>query len=137
MFRTCAAAFPLAFLLRCVTLVLMTLACSGPAFSGEIHDAARAGDVKKVEALLKEHPELVFSKEAGNGSNHDDFNCNDWTPLHAAAWAGQKEVVAVLLAHKADIDARDSMGETPLYLAVLRKHTDIVALLLDHHADAN
>jgi ankyrin repeat protein len=137
MFLTHATTFSLTFLLRCVTLVLMTLACSSPALCGEIHDAARAGDVKRVEALLKEHPELVFSKEAGNGANHDEFISNDWTPLHVATWAGQKDVVAVLLAHKADIDARDSVGETPLYRAVLSKHTDIVALLLDNHADAN
>lgn len=40
----------------------------------EIHDAARDGDVGKVRALLKETPDLVFSKD----------NIGR-TPLHVAA----------------------------------------------------
>jgi hypothetical protein len=43
-------------------VTLITLACITPAFCGEIHDAARAGDMAKVKALLKEYPKLVSSK---------------------------------------------------------------------------
>jgi len=39
-------------------VLLAMLAWSTLAFCGEIHDAARAGDLKKVEALLKGNPDL-------------------------------------------------------------------------------
>jgi hypothetical protein len=54
-------------------ITLVTLACSIPAFCGEIHDAAETGDLAKVKALLKENPALISSK--------DNFGK---TPLHIA-----------------------------------------------------
>jgi len=36
-------------------LLLTTLLCR-PAFCGEIYDAAKAGDLEKVKALLKDNP---------------------------------------------------------------------------------
>jgi hypothetical protein len=55
-------------------VTLIALACSTPAFCGEIHDAAKSGDLAKVKALLKEKPKLVFNKDN-----------KGWTPLHVAA----------------------------------------------------
>ncbi len=59
---------------RLAVVMLVALALCRPAFSGPIHDAARNGDLEKVRALLKDNPDLVFSK--------DD---NGKTPLHMAA----------------------------------------------------
>ena len=44
-------------------VMLVALAWSSLAFCGEIHDAARAGNVGKVSALLNDNPEdeLSFS----------------------------------------------------------------------------
>ena len=61
-----------------------------------IHDAARDCDSKKVKALLKGNPDLVFSK-----------NNSGMTPLHAAAYNGCKDVAELLLANEADVNAKD------------------------------
>ena len=51
-----------------------------------------------------------------------------WTPLHAAAWHRQKEVVELLISKGADVNAKDDVGKTPLDTAIggtaelLRKH---------------
>ncbi len=66
------------------------------------------GGMKKVKTLLNEHPELVFSKDE-NGA----------TPLHAASLYGHKDVVELLLANKADVNARAKDGAAPLYLAAI------------------
>src|SRR5262249_29920982 len=67
------------------------------AFCGPIHDAARKGDQAKAVALLKQNPELVFSRDKfGN------------TPLHVAALHNQSAVAALLLANGADPNARNS-----------------------------
>src|ERR1035441_5944820 len=75
-------------------VLLVALAWSSLVFGGEIHEAAKAGDLKKVKALLKDNPELVFSKDT-----------NGITPLYWAADRGNKDVVELLLANKADVNA--------------------------------
>ena len=83
---------------------LVALAWSSLAFCGEIHDAAKRGDLAKVKALLKDNPDLVFSKD------------NDGkTPLHLAAVYGHKDVAELLLANKAEVNAKDNDGDTPLH----------------------
>ena len=114
-------------LLTQVAVTLVTLAWSGLAFCGEIHDAARAGDLEKVKALLKTNPDLVFT-------NDDKFG---GTPLVFAAEKGHKDVAELLLANKANVDARVIDGETPLHFAAELGHKDVVELLLAHGANIN
>jgi ankyrin repeat protein len=56
--------------------------------SSAIHDAARAGDLPEVKALLQNRPDLVFSKERAGG-----------TPLHCAAQIGHNDVAQLLRQH--------------------------------------
>jgi ankyrin repeat protein len=102
-------------------MALIMLACRIPAFCGEIHDAAKAGDLAKVKALLKDYPELVSSK--------DNVNI---TPLHWAAQFGHKGLVELLLAHGTDVNAKDNNGKTPMKLAAENCKTDVVELLRHH-----
>jgi ankyrin repeat protein len=116
--------------LRRATFTLVTLLAlewSSPAFCGEIHDAARDGDLEKVTALLKDNPDLVFRKEDNYGL----------TPLHTAAIQGHKDVAELLLANKAEVDARDNKGETPLHTAALMGHRDVVEVLLASKAEVD
>jgi ankyrin repeat protein len=56
------------------------------------------------------------------------------TALHLATKSGRNEVVKVLLAHGADINATDKSGNTPLHMA---KEWQTASLLLDHSASVN
>ena len=64
----------------------------------------------------------------------DDDNC---TYLHSAASIGDKELVELVLAGGADIEAKDRIGKTPLCYAVDDGRTEIVAVLLAHGANPN
>jgi ankyrin repeat protein len=86
-------------ILRIAALSLILFSWNIPAFCGEIHDAAKAGDLAKVKALLKGTPELISSK--------DD---KGRTPLHLAVEEDQEHVAKWLLAHGADINAKDNNG---------------------------
>jgi len=108
-------------------LLSVALAWSTPGFCGPIHDAARAGDVKKVELLLKQQPSLVSSKDEAYGQ----------TPLHVAALNDRLDVAKLLLANKADVNAKSNNGSTPLHLAAGKGNQDIVELLLAAKADVN
>ena len=93
---------------------------------GEIDNAAKNGDLEKVKALLKYNPDLVNSK-----NQYGD------TPLHWAAGEGHKDIVALLLADKADVNATGIYGYTPLHWAAQLGYTDVAELLLAHGANVN
>jgi ankyrin repeat protein len=111
---------------RLATVMLVVFAWSSLAFCGEIHDAAKAGDLAKIQALLKDNPDLVNSKET-----------NGWTPLHWAAEQGYTNVAVLLLANKADVNAKAINGFTPLHIAAGGGYKDMVELLLASKADVN
>jgi hypothetical protein len=108
--------------------VLASLTWNGPVRAGEIHDAARAGDVEKVRALLKANPGLV---------NANDKDTYGKTPLFEAARWGHMDVVELLLSKSAKVNAKDNRGDTPLFGAVSSGHMDVVTLLLSKGAEVN
>jgi ankyrin repeat protein len=142
---------------RIAIILLIALACSIPAICGEIHDAAKAGDLAKVKVLLTENPELVSSKWYGRMPLHEaavnghkdvvelllakgaDVNAKDrngnMTPLHWGVWSYKKDVVELLLANGADVKARNNNGLTPLHMAAQRGLKDIAELLLAKGAE--
>lgn len=126
--------------IRVSGMLVLLLAVSGVAVAGPIHDAARKGNRAAVIALLKQNPGLVSSKDSlGN------------TPLHLAAHYDQPEIVALLLANGADVNAQAETGwstkadggemyygKTPLTAALLSyHHKRVVELLVTRGADVN
>lgn len=138
---------------------LLVLSSSNLALAGEIHEAVKNNDLAKVRSLIKDNPDLVFSKD------EDGF-----TPLHLAAANGYKEMaellianrrqregqhskysatsgsrsggdhadlLEVLVAHKADVNAADANGLTPLHYATLADNGKAVKRLLTHGARPN
>jgi len=108
-------------------LLSAALAWSLPGFCGPIHEAARNGNTKKVESLLKEQPTLVSSKEEEFGQ----------TPLHIAAFNGRLEVAKLLVANKADVNAKAKNGSMPLHLAAAKGNKELVEFLLASKAEIN
>jgi cytohesin len=92
----------------------------------DVHEAAAAGDLAQVEALLTNHPDLAFSR-----------NDRGLTPLHAAAGRGRRGVAELLLASQAEVNGRDNNGWTPLHWAAIYGHKEIAELLLANRADVN
>ena len=72
-------------------------------FAGPVHEAARDGDLKRVERLIRDDPALIRSRDALNS-----------TPLDWAAFRGHRDIMVFLLDHGADPNAADKGGRTPL-----------------------
>lgn len=85
--------------------------------------AAGLGDAALVRELLDENPHLV----------NQTFPLFNHTLLHVAAKTGQREVAALLLDRKADIE-KLAQGRTPLWLAVERGRIEVATLLLSRGA---
>lgn len=89
-----------------------------------IHDAARIGNAKDVEKILKATPAARDAKTA-QGSQ----------PVHLAAANPDSGPLKALLAAGADPNAKDIDGVTPLHLAVYIQSTKNTQILLDAGAD--
>jgi ankyrin repeat protein len=81
-----------------------------------------------------------------NGAHGDVRGYRERTPLDAAAWFGDLEMVQVLLDYKLDVNSRDDEGWTPIISVSGGEGTlynipdvraDITQLLLEHGADVN
>lgn len=91
-----------------------------------LHRTAADGDLGKVKELLKDNPDLVFTKDLIGQ-----------TPLHWAVRMGHKDVAELLLANQAEVGAKNNEGETPLHEAAGRGHRDVAELLLANKAEVN
>lgn len=89
-------------------------------------------------AALHGRPEILKIL-LGHGADIQVGGNNVATPLHAAAGAHIEnlEVVKVLVANGADLNARNSRGQTAYDIAVLKGYTMITKYLLDCGADPN
>jgi ankyrin repeat protein len=109
------------------TVSLIMLALSSFTFCGELHSAAEAGNLATVKSLLNDNPKLVFSK-----------NDNGLTPLHKAVESNHKDVVELLLAKEAEVNAKAKNGRTPLHTTMeWLPNQDIIKSLLAKGAKIN
>jgi ankyrin repeat protein len=91
----------------------------------EIHNAAKAGDLKKVQEIIAANPSALELKDK-----------DGLTPLHYAS-TSSLEVVSFLVSKGADVNVKSKNGNTPLYSAARFGKTEIAQFLLEHKADIN
>jgi len=111
---------------KIITVLLLLLFITIPVLAEEIHDAAQQGDLAKIKRLLEKSPELLKSRSE-----------NEKTPLHFAAQGGHKDIVELLIAKGADVNAKNVAKETPLHYAAALAHKEVVDLLISKEAVLN
>jgi ankyrin repeat protein len=86
-------------------------------------DAIKRGDVQRVRDLLD------------RGAAVDARDRHGQTALMLAAHAGHREVVEVLIGHRANLNTTAKYGLSALMLALVAGHADVARLLADAGAD--
>ncbi|XP_006817520.1 ankyrin repeat and KH domain-containing protein 1-like [Saccoglossus kowalevskii] len=132
---------------------------SGPVSEGirSLVDACTEGDVNAVRKLLDEGRSVHETTEEGESllslacsagyyelaqvllamhANVEDRGIKgDCTPLMESSSAGHTDIIRLLLAHGADINAQSSTGNTPLMYTCNGGHEDAVKVLLENGAN--
>ncbi|XP_041989095.1 poly [ADP-ribose] polymerase tankyrase [Aricia agestis] len=85
----------------------------------ELFEACKIGDAARVKKLIS--PQTVNARDTAGRKS---------TPLHFAAGYGRREVVEILIAGGAALQARDEGGLQPLHNACSFGHADVVRALL-------
>ncbi len=118
--------------LSIVFVVGAMLLCAGSgaaqdaAQTSKVFEAARAGDLARLEALIGSSPGLVNARDE-EGS----------TPLHAAAESGRMNIALFLLGRGAEPDARNSLKQSPLLYAAYGGYTELVDTLIARGATSD
>jgi len=109
---------------KLTTAMLATVWLAAPAVAQDIVGVAYRGDVAAVTQMLGEDASLARYADAEGR-----------TALHGAVAGGAVEIVRLLLARGADVNARDYEEHTPLHFAALRSEPDAARLLVEAGAD--
>lgn len=90
----------------------------GYSIAGEIHDAARTGDVARIDQLLNSGVDVNEAPSFG-------------TALHFAVIRDQVTAVRSLVDHGADLNAVSESLGTPLHAAARNKNVVLVEMLIE------
>jgi len=125
----------------------------------DVFEASATGEIGRLEKRLAEDPSRANAVAAdgftplglaaffrqrdavrlllarGARVNVASQNAQRVAPLHSAVAGGDEGIVADLLAHGADVEARQELGFTPLHNAATEGNETIIRLLLDRGAD--
>ena len=89
----------------------------------DVFASAALGRMEAIERILRDSPEAVNA-----------FAYDGWTPLHLAAFFGQRAASVRLLQAGAKVaaESRNGMRNTPLHAALAGNRPDIGLLLIEH-----
>ena len=139
---------------QAIAICCLLLFSTGIAQAGPLQDAAKAGDIAQIEALLAQGADvnqgvlatpLIYAIQEGHADaakllieRGADVNkqATLGAPLHVAASEGMADMVVLLLDHGADPNEQWKQL-TPLHVAAQNGKIDAVRVLLDHGADIN
>jgi cytohesin len=82
-------------------------------------------------------PDIVGPLLAKGAKVDERDEAYEFTALHYAARFGNKNVAEVLIAHGADINAKDKWDYQPIHWAAYHDRADVVELLISKGADVN
>ena len=145
-------------LITLLTVIAMSYSVAFADQGEALMNAAKEGDLKQVQELLKEGADanaknkygktaLMYAADKGHlgvvklllnkGANVNARQKEGGTALMSAALSGHAEVAKLLLEQGAEFDVKGQKTMTALFVAALDGHLEMVKLLLEKGVDIN
>jgi ankyrin repeat protein len=99
-----------------------------------LHSGADIISSKAIFVAARTSNDGLLKLLLDNGADVDtkyDQNVDGWTPLHCAAFYGNRNMVERLLSHGAEVDSMDKFGWTPFQLACDSGKLEVAKTLLE------
>lgn len=109
----------------------------GTARSAQFQNALYAANSQLYVAVSRGAVEEVKRVLQGGTAELESKHLNDITAMHKAAQRGDVEMLRALIELRANVDARDSLGQAPLHHAAQQSHVGAVQILLRTRAQAD
>ncbi len=146
---------------ECLYLVLFVLlfCLAGNLYAGEIHEAAKAGDLEKIKSILEtDKTRLEAQDKVGYmalnwaamraqwdvvkylieiGANVNTFGLDGNTPLHSAANHNNVAIIGLLIKNGSVVDKKNKWGNTPLHIACRAGNNKVSKILIFQGAGVN
>jgi ankyrin repeat protein len=119
-----------------LSMLLRAVACVGKMTEVETL-IAKGADVNAHFGFDSRITQRILGSKEDRDTGLESYFRNTNTPLHYAADRGHKDIVELLIAKGADINAKNNDGQTPLHYAVEKGHNDIAELFIADGADIN
>lgn len=110
-------------MIKQIITVFGLLAVGTSLLAAEVHEAAGAGDISRLQSIVTANPNQINAADE-QGS----------LPLHLAALNGHLEAVEFLIASGADVRAGDGDNSSALNCAASRGHLEVVKFLVANGA---
>lgn len=101
------------------------------------HPSTRASRAQRLERAVRNNDPVVAAEALSDGTQVNQRNSNQNPLLGLAALLGHTAVMETLIAHGADPNACNGVGDTNLIAAVMAGQHAAARLLLDAGADVN
>jgi len=126
-------------LLLTTIAAVVLVGCGNPEADRALLKAAQDGNIVAVKKHLAAGADVnakgwfKLTLHIVEGGNLNKKTYTDWTPLHWAAYRDHKEIVELLIAEGADVNAKDA-GTTPLDVAEEFNLSELASILRKHGA---
>ena len=124
-------------LLLTTIAAVVLVGCGNPEADRALLKAAQDGNIVAVKKHLAAGADVnakgwfKLTLHIVEGGNLNKKTYTDWTPLHWAAYRDHKEIVELLIAEGADVNAKDA-GTTPLDVAEEFNLSELASILRKH-----
>ena len=122
-----------------IVAAVVLVGCGNPEADRALLKAAQDGNIVAVKKHLAAGADVnakgwfKLTLHIVEGGNLNKKTYTDWTPLHWAAYRDHKEIVELLIAEGADVNAKDA-GTTPLDVAEEFNLSELASILRKHGA---
>ncbi|MCP4706275.1 MAG: PDZ domain-containing protein [candidate division Zixibacteria bacterium] len=143
-----------------VSGLLLICCLAGNLIAGEIHEAAKAGDLEKIKSILEADQSRLSAQDKigytalhwaamrakwdavrylvdSSGADVNAYGVDGCSPLHSAANHGNVAIIGLLIKKGSVVDLKNNLDQTPLHITSKAGNIKVAQILAFQGANVN